>query len=53
VQVAELFYAPSRWDRWENVVIRVQLRDGSNLIRLSRTDQFAEVDAVDVAPAVD
>jgi hypothetical protein len=43
-----LAYAPSGRDNWSNVVVRVELKAGVNLVRLGKGRRPVEIDCVDV-----
>jgi GH43 family beta-xylosidase len=52
-EVGVFHYAFSRWDRWENVLMKVDLREGLNELKLERRENFAELDSIDVTPLED
>ncbi|WP_218575188.1 family 43 glycosylhydrolase [Limnoglobus roseus] len=44
-------YPNSGWDNWSNAFRAVDLRMGTNAIRFSKQDGFAELDCLDLVPA--
>ena len=48
--VGELTYPNSGWDNWSNTFLVVELKKGTNRVRFSKGDHFAEIDCLDVFP---
>ena len=46
--MGELKYPNSGWDNWSNAFLVIELKKGSNKIRFSNGDHFAEIDCLDV-----